>query len=332
MNRRHTRLLILFPLSLLVVGIFAGREIASWRPVKVAHFSGSKVGGITELSASSYAVAQSTFEDGGPYKTSNTLFLFDIRSEKLQHLSFSKGITMGVQNDFFWQEISSPFSLKLVDSQNHSKAFLYPDPVAPIENNQYLRIVPQRNRVVLLDGPNIYQWNFRDGKIESEAEVDELAKESAEGASTLSHDGQTLVYADKTRFRINDTSTGAILKTVALRGIRFSESVVLSPYGRYAFYDQNGDAFGWKVVSTATGKPLWGFHIPSIVSPLWAISDDETTIIIPTDKEWQVRNLQTGALTRRLPFVPGATVAALSPDGEVLYSVVKGVLYRQRVR
>lgn len=332
MNRKHRRSLILFPLSLGVVGIFAGREMASWRPVRVAHFSGSKVGGITELSASPYAVAQSTFEDGGPYKTYSTLFLFDTRSEKLQHFSFSKDITMGVQNDFFWQEISSPFSLKIVDSQNHSKTFLYPDPVAPIENNQYLRIAPQRNRVVLLDGPNIYQWNFRDGKIESEAEVDELPKESTEGASTLSRDGQTLVHADKTRLRINDTSTGKILKTAALHGIRFSESIVLSPYGRYALFDQSGDAFEWKVVSTATGKPLWGFNIPQIVSPLWAISDDEQTIIIPQDTEWQVRNLLTGTLTRRLPLVPGVSVAALSPDGKALYSVARGVLYRQRAR
>lgn len=331
MNRRNTRFLILLPLSLGVVGIFAGREMASWRPVKVAPgFTSGKIGDITEISVSNRAVAQVTEETSAPFKTTGTMF--DVQSEKLQSFDLSTDRTMGVQNDFFWRENSSVFSLEVVDGANGTRTFTHDWPIAPT-NNQNLRILPDQNRVVVLDGFNIFGWNFQTQKLEVEEGIQAYSGGGdIVGEFALSRDGRAFIHADKKQILRGDTTTGKTTKTVPLKGITFYESAFLSSYGRYAFYDQNGAPFRWEVVETATGKRLWGFSIPPIVSPLWAVSDDEQTIIIPADKQWEVRDLKTGALLRRLPMVPGVTVAACSPDGATLYSVANGVLYRQRAR
>ncbi len=338
MNRRNARFFLLATFSLGVVGVFVGREMASWRPVKVApQFAPGKIGDTIELSVSNRAVVQVTEETSAPFKTSATLF--DIQTEKLQKFSFPKNDetgmsnTIGVQNDFFWQENLSPFSLEIVDGANHKKNFVYEYPVSSL-NHKILRVLPEHNRVVVLDVFNILQWNFKNQKLEVESGIQAFARGGGNvvGDFSLSRDGRFFIHAGRKRILVGDTSTGETTRTTPLTGTTFYESAILSPYGQYAFYDQNGAPFRWEVVETATGKRLWGFNIPPIVSPLWAIADDEQNIIIPANKQWEVRDLKTGALLRRLPFVPGTRVAASSPDGATLYSVANGVLYQQRAR
>ncbi len=237
---------------------------------------------------------------------------------------------MGTKNNFFWHADTTASFLKVI-SDKEQKKFSLKD-LNPPENSSCILISPKQNKAMVLDVNGINEWNFRTGKHQRELFIDGLVEGGGRSEFALSRDGQTFLHAKETSFLQGDTTSGKTTRTTRLQNIRFHESLILSPYGRYAFYDQPGAPFRWGVVSTQTGKRLWGFSIPPIVSPLWAVSDDETTIVVPADKEWQVRDLQNGAVLRRLPFVVGVRAASLSPDGATLYCVANGVLYRQRAR
>jgi hypothetical protein len=296
MNRK--RIFALLPLSLGIVGLFFGREMASWRPVKVARFA-SNSSGPEELSASSHSVLQTT--NAHASNTKATGIVFDTRNGKSQSFSFGEEDSMGVQNNFLWRARSygSPstrISLEVVDEKGGRKTFTCDSPFVPFSNGS-LRILPEQNRVVVYGAMDFYIWNLRNQKLESDVEVDTPTKEDGTGSCALSRDGQTFLWADKTGFRINNTSTGKITHTLPLQSIHFYENVGLSPYGRYAFFDQPAKTVQWEVVDTQTGKHLWGFNLPHFrLLPLWAVSDDEKTIVIPTDTIWQVRDLQSGAV------------------------------------
>ncbi len=343
MNRKHHRSLILFPLSLGVIGVFAGREMASWRPVEVARFAVK--GAVAQPSASDHAVAQRIAVQ--PAFNNTFCALFDTRTGKVQNFNFKGSQPLGIQNGFFWHQQDGmrsdvPFLLKVLGENKEEKSFTYRFPSFVEVSNQSLRILPEQNRVILLDWKGIYTWNFADQRFQGGVEIGggvEGGSEMVRGSpSALSRDGRTFVFVDtqmanRVIFQTGDTSTGKITKKTLQSGSLISEYVALSPYGRCALINQPTNKNSCQVVETAIGKSLWSFILLPLNS--WTISDDEKTIFIHQGQSWQVRDLQTGALSRVLPSAPDAPLSplpALSPDGRALYSVANGVLYRQRAR
>lgn len=318
-----------------VVGLlWWAKAAASWRPVVVARFAVSNNTVPTEPSVSSHQLACTLEETTS--SSSRVGALFDTRNGETQTFNLAPSDAIGVQNGLFWRSHSTkedgPFALEVKDEQGDKKKFSHDS--LSLASNDTLRLLPAENRVVLFDPINkiICEWNLKDQKPGEEVELDTTEEASNGGSATLSRDGRKFFLFTGKRFLTGDTSTGTVTATAPLRGIKFYGSVVYSPNGRYALFDQPTKTFRWEVVETATGKHLWGFTIDASASPLWAISGDEQTIIVPNGKAWEARDFQTGALLRRLPCVPDTWLAALSPDGETLYSVAVGVLYRQRAR
>lgn len=329
MNRKHRRSLILLPLSLGVVGVFAGREMASWRPVELARFDLGGKSALVDLSASQHLVAQSVYTWNNAAETRVTLL--NLVSGKAQTFSLPGQQTVGVQNGFFWHSRTPggddlPLALEVMDENGHKKTFTYRTPPDDNLNNETVRILPKQDRVVILDLSGLSEWSFRSERLRRAIPC------AMASARALSRDGRTFVMADYQRFKIGDVATGKITRVVPVRGIQLFEYVHLSPYGRYALFDQSNPWGSWKVADTATGKYLWTLYASSMNPDSWVITDDERTIFMRKGRQWEVHDLQTGATLRQLPLVAGVTVAASSPDGATLYSVAKGVLYRQRAR
>lgn len=328
MNRKHRRSLILLPLSLGVVGLFVGREMASWRPVEVARFSLSARSELGELTTSNYAVEQKVYPS--PTSVERDSWIFDTRNQTTHKVVSFSDNAVDVQDDFSWKQTGDPFSIEVVDGKNQKKKFSRSPPIESV-NRQCLRILPDQNRLIALDYYIIVEWNFQKQTLKRAVRIPPSADGNGARGIALSRDARQFILVNQFTFRIGDTTTGKITHTSPMGKGVFYEDVSLSPYGRYALCEQSAGTPVWRVVETRTGKWLWRFTShPG--SSLWAISDDQNTIVIPADKNWEVRDLQSGAVQRQLPFVPGATVAALSPDGKALYSVAKGVLYRQRAR
>lgn len=88
----------------------------------------------------------------------------------------------------------------------------------------------------------------------------------------------------------------------------------------------------YHVIESSTGNTLCELESSAFSLYSSAISPDEKRIALPLSGQWQVRDLKTGQLLRALPLVPNTVSGAFSPDGNTLYSVADGVLYRQRAR
>lgn len=329
MNRRNTRFLILLPLSLGVVGLFAGREMASWRPQRLVRFPYGPSADFGELSVSNRAVMHEVYPSVASLQKS--YFMVDARTGKLLKTVSSSDAKFGIQNDFNWKQTGDPFSIEVLNEKNQKKKFSSFPPFEPT-TNQCLRILPDQNRVVAMNYSELVEWKFREGTLKRRFHLSGLEDNVSSGLLVLSHDAKRFVSTNERCFLTGDTATGKILSRTPARGEGFFDGVELSPHGRYGMFNRRIEPTKHEIVETATGKILWELNGPSSGFGLRAMSDDETTLIVAAGKEWQVRSFATGEVLRRLPLVPGGTLAALSPDGATLYSVANGILYRQRAR
>ncbi len=196
-----------------------------------------------------------------------------------------------------------------------------------VEDSESLRILTEQNRVVFLRWSGIYEWNWDNQNFKRLTTIEDGTDAEA---NVLSRDGKTFLFATRTHFLKGDTSTGLLVDKTSFPSVQFSQQIRFSPYGRYALFDQPSKGTAYEVVETLTGKRLWGFK--GLLTDTWTISDDEQTIFVGQGKQWEVRDLKTGTLLRRLQCVPDTSSAASSPDGGVLYFASHGVLYRQRAR
>ena len=114
-----------------------------------------------------------------------------------------------------------------------------------------------------------------------------------------------------------------------------SDHIQVSNYGALSLYNVEiggQNSAQWNVISTANGRVLWNFTLASPTNRA-VFSDDEKWLALTCDNlRWEICNSQNGALARKLPRVPNMRAAAFSPDGNTLYSIADGVLYRQRAR
>lgn len=320
---------------------------ASWRPVALARFDTKSVSATYSTEASGRLVLQRVGGQSLVYVTYATrCLLVNTRTQSQQEFRFKTEEYSGVQNGFFWHCLTGfnatiskeHFSLEVLDEKGKQKHFALPsawssskdfrkDVDIYVEDSESLRILPEQNRIVFLRWSGIYEWNWGNQKFKRLTAVKDA--DETEG-NVLSRDGKTFLFATKTHFLKGITSTGLIVAKTFFPSGRFSQQIRFSPYGRYALLDQPSEGTAYEVVETSTGKRLWGFK--GLLTDRWTISDDEQTIFVGQGKQWEVRDLKTGTLLRRLQRVPDTSIAASSPDGGALYFASHGVLYRQRAR
>lgn len=348
MNRKHRRSLILFPLSLGVVGVFVGREMASWRPVKLvelAPFMGASPmrasGNYVSVTTGIYPSSPSS---ASPVETICTRL--EVRGGKVSVARYPGEQGAGTNNNFFWHlkfalgyELSyNPFKMAPNDSTINrlevrndlvKRTFVYRSK-SRMDYDPNIQVLPKQNRVVLLTAGNVVEWDYRTARLKHQHEI--ASENESLTRKALSGDARSFVLAGAKGFQIGDVATGVIRHRIAFRGVSFFDFADLSPHGQYGLLDQRAKTPRMEVVQSATGKRLWGFDSHGGVPGGWTIPDDEKTIFVRTSDGWQVRDLQSGAVLRELPLIPNSFVCVPSPDGSLLYSVAKGALYRQRAR
>lgn len=326
MKRRY--FLIAFGLAVpLCLGLWA-KKAASWRPVEIARFPLNTGSEERQTVVSGHEAVQ-TFYDPAKGETT-TGVLWNDATGKEQLFSFRGRHLVGMQNGYFWHsrvsfEGNTPFSIDLKLPDGREKFFIYRNLTYDQPDNKTLRVLPGQNRVVVLDSYGLVEWTLRDAKFKHAIGM------ASNGARALSRDGRTFFVAGTTLVEIGDATTGKGIKRIPHHVLAWDEQFAFSPYGHYILFEESL-LRNYVVVDAVTGHKLWKFRIPNGSFPLYCISDDEQTVFIAQAKEWQVRDLKTGVLRRRLPLVPGVTVAACSPDASTLYSVANGVLYRQRAQ
>ncbi|RYX85244.1 WD40 repeat domain-containing protein [bacterium] len=304
------------------------RVAASWRPVAMGRV-GTPTDGNSILLASNKRVLLTE-----RFITSPSLVAFDTRSGKVQPRRFAEERIAGLAGESVWSLYWDKSQHRgYVETDVPKRRFSFDlAEFSPYERTPALfRVFPRENQVLFLFKGRVYRWNLQTTRLERSIR---LGDEVSSWPIALSRDGHTFVRCDLETFFVGDTNTGKITKRVAFQGFRFFESIHLSPYGKYALFERPSSPSQMRVVDVATGKSLWVFDNSHNDVNDWAICDDEQTIFVRINKgnTWEVRDLKTGTLQSRLPVVPGASMVAAAPDGEALYSVARGILYRQRGR
>lgn len=345
MNRKR---ILVFATLVLGAALFVGREMASWRPVKLvelALFMGASPmrasGNYVSVTTGIYPSSPSS---SSPVETICTRL--EVRGGKVSVARYPGEQGAGTNNNFFWH---LKFALGYELSYNPLKITSNNSTINHLEVENYLvkstfvyrsnprmdydpnvQVLPEQNRVVLLTEGNVVEWDYRTARLKHQHKIDSENESLIRKA--LSSDARSFVLAGAKGFQIGDVATGVIRNKIAFRGVSFFDFADLSPHGKYGLLDQPTKTPHMEVVQSTTGKRLWSFDSPGGVPGGWTIPDDEKTIFVKTSNGWQVRDLQSGAILRELPLLPNTFVCVPSPDGSLLYSVAKGALYRQRAR
>ena len=96
-----------------------------------------------------------------------------------------------------------------------------------------------------------------------------------------------------------------------------------------------GKKWHFDVFDARSGRVRWNFDLENTATtdaPTWDYTGNRIALPLPSRGVWEVHRFPSGELLTTLPLVPGAGRGAFSPDGNTLYCVVGGVLYRQRAR
>lgn len=321
MNRRRflIALAVVIPLAIFV----AAKIAASWRPVMLMHFDSGPYDDL-KIQASEQMVAVSDTQ-------------FNLQTEHKEKLHDR----MSAVGAWTWNWVGGAKPhLLLRDGTQAARS--YPLPGVGDEEEWYqveplMRFSPATDRVELLFNGNYYRWQARSRRLQRHIQLADVDSRLAGFTRmiALTRDGETVVFAGTTAIREISTRTGRTLRRVPLRGVEFFETIRVSPFGRYALYETPGQKtyFEQIVVDTRSGRALWKLKMGSNGTDA-VFSPDQTVIAVPLAKSklWEIRDLRTGQLLRTLPFVPNTQSGAFSPDGDTLYSVANGVLYRQRAR
>ena len=210
---------------------------------------------------------------------------------------------------------------------------------------QTARVSPQFNRVELFSNGIYYRWNLATRRSERVADLNRNGHlTSYEMLShpvwALARDGESVVLPTMeaiSRFSTRSGQRTSRLKLpVFARFIGDVYATEVSPYGGYAFYlsKATGQPLTARVFDTRRPRALWsvGLSRASLCPIAWAPDEKTLALAQPLRRQWEIRDLKTGAILRTLPLVTNAQAAAFAPDGNTLYSVANGVLYRQRAR
>ena len=279
---------------------------------------------------------------------------FDLKSGERTRLKNG-----GIAEDGTWiANLRAPKSGQLeLSLSDGAQTFAYPIPnvtafnkagsdanqSAQIFSRQTLRIHADRVELVWFD--SYFRWNRKSRKLERNCRLEEIgALQDINGfveekVSAITRDGENVVSLDSTGIEWRATRNDLLLKRLSLSGCRpsnqSSEQIQISNYGAFALCNVwigGANSNQWDVCSTNSGRVLWKFTLTSPTNRA-VFSSDEKWLALPTNGlHWEIRDAQSGVLSRTLPRVPNVRGAVFSPDGATLYSVADGVLYRQRAR
>ena len=320
MNRRLIiALAVVVPLALFV----CAKVVTRWRPVALAHFTANFYG-FNNLRASERLVVI------GDQK-------FDLKEN---YADTTPNDFTGVGAWTWSWTPGYPPQLFLDDGAQKLRVYDLPADISlreAADARPLVRFSPANNRVEMLVRGHYFRWNTQSRQLERQLHFtfDDSEFLGDNPKTALSRDGETLILADPTLIREFSTRTGKLARRVPLQGVDFFEKIRLSPFGAYALYEIGGHKsdFEQNVVDARTGRALWQLKMDSNETDA-ALCPDESVIAVPLVKrqQWQIRDLKTGAILRTLPLVPGTNSGVFSPNGNTLYSVSNGILYRQRAR
>ena len=338
MNRRFilVALAVVVPLTLFV----AARSAASWRPTKVAlidppNSKGTRLGGPNV----SFAVGASKRAIVFPRPNGNgdiARQIFDLQTGKVRAAG-KGGLVAGGGGEW---EIKGGKTPQLVVRQNEVAERAYALPATDAAElaamdaafyQEAATVAANAERVELVVGAHYYRWNTASRVLERSTDCD---MESELANRAIARDGQSILNAGLSQISRLSTRSGEFTRHSPLPKSS-TENAYISAWGNYSVYDAgSGGATKWRVIDTASARELWNFELGNWQKDAVALAPDEKWLAIARDdrKIWELRDLQTGALIRTLPLVTGVRAGAFSPDGETLYSVADGVLYRQRAR
>ena len=339
------RTLIALALTAPLAMFIPAKIAASWRPVAIGELFGANNGQTLTMRVSErYIVASDV----------NATTRFDLQSGERTRLKNG-----GIAEEGAWMaNLRAPkygqMELALSDG---ALTFAYPIPnvtassqagfdanrSAQLLSRQTLRIAPDRVELVWFN--SYFRWNRKSRKLERNSHLEEIGGLQdingfiEEKVSAITRDGESVVSLDSTGIEWRSTRIDLVTKRLELSGYRpanqTSEQIQISNYGALALYNVwvgGANSAQWEVRGTSNGRVLWQFTLASLANRA-VFSADEKWLALPTDNlRWEIRDAQTGALSRSLPRVPNVRGAVFSPDGATLYSAANGVLYRQRVR
>ena len=331
MNRRRILIALAVFVPLALFG--AAKNAASWRPVKLGALP--SVGAASPLPlvmASSNAVIVAGDSSGTTW--------FDLPTQRARARRSNEGFTKDGANT--WEVTGSPPQLELL--QNTGRV-AYPLPATAVRQigvfgagsaRAEQQVEQREGRVELLTWDRYCRWN---------AGSRELERDIGWGGGSLwadaaaTRDGENIVAIGGGRIAFFSTRDERATRRVPVAtppGETYQPTQV-SPYGSYAIYETAKTGALVRradVLNCATGGRVWSFQKTSGTGDATVISPDEIWLAQANSARriWEIYDLKSGALQRTLPQVSNARTAAFSPDGNTLYSVADGVLYRQRAR
>ena len=342
MNRRH--LFIALAVIVSVAAFIPAKIAASWRPVRVGTLLGVGTGPPTLCVAERAIVACRYFDAC----TRFDLVAGTHRNFKRQTIARGGSWTAQLR-------INKVRKLELVLIDDKARAHAYSiagftvstfeaSYEARVLDRQTLRVLPDLNRVELILESGYYRWNFTSRELERSIGLEELSQNFKSGfreekIAAITRDGTRVVTLDSKGIEWRSTLSSHVTQRFTFTNYRpsnqTSEQIQVSNYGALALYNVyigGGNSAQWEVRNTSNGRVLWKITLASSTNRA-VFSDDEKWLALPiNDLKWHICDAQTGALVRTLPRVPNVDGAAFSPDGNTLYSVANGVLYKQRAR
>ncbi len=317
MNRRR-RLLIALAVAVPIALFAVARTMASWRPVPVGRLL---VGNSSSRDITIQFVGNRVVE-------SSSGTAFDVTTGVRTNAPRFNIVGQGA---WTWDAVGGD-KPQLILRDGDGAPIAYPlSPSQKIGSMAlaWVRLSPARNRVEAVVFNRYYRWNARTRALERMQKL----MGALEGAQTFSGDGTRIVRAGFGSIDHTFTDSKRPTKYVKLRGFRGFEAMRISPLGTFALYDAPGKSgpSHIRVVGAQTGRVRWEFDLDNFQDKPAFASDDSALAVLHL-KHWEVRDAQTGRILRQLPRVIHARDAAFSPDGNTLYSVAGGVLYRQRAR
>lgn len=337
MNRRHVlfALAVLFPLAL-----FVGAKVATrWRPVKIGALVGRGSGLDNWL-----VRANATTVTAGNEPFTN----FDLRAGTARGTWTECATDTGTWT--YELRAGKPAHL-LLRAPGFSRSYALPGvtmsgPKVPVRPQSQVRVSPVAGRLELLDDDlGYFRWSLSTAKLERRHYAMLPEELNFNGirlpmGKALSRDSETLVLAGRHEIQRVSTAPPYVAQKVAIaanvpapRAAR-ADFIQISPDGDLAFYGTSPKTSRtrWDVVDSRTGSRLWNFSTNYFPAALVFAKNADEVAVLGAGRDWQVRDAQTGALARTLPRVPNTVAGAFSPDGQTLYSLANGVLYRQRAR
>ena len=205
---------------------------------------------------------------------------------------------------------------------------------AAMKDQASVRFYAWDNTVALLTNAQLYRWKRNRPTLQKALKISATGK----GSGVVDVKSQTVIYADINDVKHLSALDGHLIKRVVPAMSDDAQWLMLSASGRYVSYGVPDEGAAsrhlrWTIFDASSGRAVWEFEAQDEGTPsFFALADKFFFLAVPPRQIWEVRDGSTGQIIRTLPLVSGTRGGVLSPDGNTLYSLSGGVLYRQRAR